>query len=143
MPLYRSPSGVTKMHPMQARNGYADAESLGVESKTRVWVGGNDSRARRAIESLVGSAQRPATGPIDVAIITPSSDDEAVYFAQKLVDRLSLDAFLWIIEQRVRPSGSSAIAPWLTELGFCRGERVGIDDAFVAIAFQLERDSEI
>ena len=120
----------------------ADAKSLRVGSESRVWIGGHDDRARRVIESLVAPAERPATGPIDVAVITPKSADEAVYFAAKLVKRLSPDSVVWVVVSSDESGPSSAIATGLAELGLVASERVAIDDAFLAVGFQARRHND-
>ena len=124
---------------MHVPSEHADAKSLRVGSQSRVWVGGHDARARRVIESLVALAERPATGAIDVAVITPKSADEAVYFAAKLVKRLSPDSVVWVVVSSGETGPSSAIVTGLAELGLVASGRVAIDDAFLAVGFETLR----
>ena len=127
---------------MQASSEHADAKTLRIDSESRVWIGGHDARARRVIESLVASAQRPPTGPIDVAVITPTSAAEAAYFAGKLANRLSRDSFVWVVVASDEAGPSSEIAAGLAALGLVGSERVVIDDAFVALGFQPQRHGD-
>lgn len=68
-----------------------------VRSASRVWIGGHDRAARRIAGSWLGHQPHPPTGPIDVAVITPKSIQEAIYFAEKLRDRLRPAGVLWIM----------------------------------------------
>ena len=124
---------------MHVPSEHADAKSLRVGSESRVWVGGHDARARRVIELLVAPAERPPTGPIDVAIITPKSADEAGYFAAKLVERLSPVSVVWVVVSSDESGPLSAITTGLAELGLVASERVTINDAFLAAGFQTRR----
>ena len=72
-------------------------ESWGIAPASRIWVGGNNVAARREIELLLGDLARPPTGEIDRAFVSPSTTDEAVYFARKLRPRLDPDSSVWIV----------------------------------------------
>lgn len=63
----------------------------------RIWIGGNGVEARRALEKRLAGATRPPIGRLDVAFITPLSADEAVYFSNKLHDRLLDTGELWVV----------------------------------------------
>lgn len=73
------------------------AERWGLRPGSRVWLGGNNVAARGYAETLLPDVVRPPEGPLDVALITPSTADEAVYFAQKLLPRLSAEGRIWIV----------------------------------------------
>ena len=67
------------------------------EPGARVWLGGHDLHTRRIVEKHLAGAVRPPTGPIDAALIAPKTDDEALYFACKLRNRVVARGILWII----------------------------------------------
>lgn len=73
------------------------AAQWGVTTTTRVWIGGQDLDARREVEDRLVGVVRPATGPIDLAFVTPLTVDEALYFASKLRPRLAPSGAVWIV----------------------------------------------
>ena len=70
---------------------------LDLRPGTRVWVGGNDLAAKRALDPFLVRTVRPPSGPIDAAFIAPLSDDEAWYFARKILPRLATDGAIWVV----------------------------------------------
>lgn len=72
-------------------------ESLGLRPDLRIWVGGNNTDARREIETYLLETARPPTGPLDAAFITPDTSEEAVYFAAKLRPRLTPNAHVCVV----------------------------------------------
>ena len=70
---------------------------LDLRPGTRVWVGGNDVAAKRALEPFLHQTVRPPSGPIDAAFIAPLSNDEAIYFARKIERRLATDGAIWVV----------------------------------------------
>jgi len=83
----------------------------------RVWVGGHDIDAKRAIESLVAGCARPPAGPIEAAFVAPLDEDEALYFAAKVRPRLVDGGQLWIAGH-----AADRLAGPLLEIGY-RAER--------------------
>lgn len=69
----------------------------GIRPGLRVWVGGHNVDARRAIEAHLAGAIRPPAGPIELGLIAPLSIDEALYFADKLRSRLAPKGGVWIV----------------------------------------------
>lgn len=67
---------------------------------TRTWLGGHDLTARREVHNRLKATIELVSGSIDVAIITPLSTDEAVYFAQKVAGRLQDQGPIWISRPR-------------------------------------------
>ena len=83
--------------PQREQTPMTTIETWGITPASRIWVGGNNVSARREIELLLGELERPPTGVIDRAFISPSTTDEAVYFARKLRPRLAPDSSVWIV----------------------------------------------
>lgn len=63
----------------------------------RVWVGGNDSRAKQTLLAALGNTTKPPSGSIDAAFVAAASADEAAYFAYKLKPRLVPSGLLLLI----------------------------------------------
>jgi hypothetical protein len=115
----------------------ASSNPWSLASSGLVWVGGRDLVARRAVESCLPPVQRPPTGPLDAAFITPASLDEALYFAGKVAERMRPTGSVWIVvgavdeaygelEQLMRsngwaPASSLELEPQLRCHGFVRG----------------------
>ena len=89
------------------------ADWLGIHPTTRVWVGGRSRAARPLIERLVGEALRPTSGPIDVAILLPTSLDEVGYFAAKLRLRMEAGGRLWVVHGRPTAQAAGGDPPAL------------------------------
>lgn len=85
------------MPPIPQRDPPTTHELLNITTDTRVWVAGHDADAKRSIERLVTDTARPTTGSIDVAVITPLTLEEAIYFAGKIKRRLSSDGCVWVV----------------------------------------------
>lgn len=83
--------------PQREQTPTTTVESWGITPTSKIWVGGNNVEARREIELLVGHLERPPTGQIDIAFVSPSTTDEAVYFARKLRPRLTPGSSVWIV----------------------------------------------
>lgn len=92
------------------------AESLGLRTGLRIWVGGNNTDARREIERYLSETTRPPTGPLDSAFITPVTSEEAAYFAAKLKPRLTPDARVWVVVLRPENSVAQSATDPLSEL---------------------------
>lgn len=70
----------------------------------RIWFGGNNVATRRLVTPLLIGTARPTEGPLDAAIITPLTWDEACYFLEKLRPRLVPNGTAWIVEPTATPS---------------------------------------
>lgn len=115
---------------------------------TRLWLGGHFAAARRLLELDVKGLPRPATGPIDIAMITPVSVDEAVYFAIKLASRLEAGGSVWIVvrdKNQHASDGSSMIDDQqllqaMAGSGFePRGGTVDLAVGLKAVGFELKQ----
>ncbi len=62
----------------------------------RVWVGGHDEPIRRQVNDALGMVARPPTGPLDVAFVTPATQEECAYFLLKALARLSPAGRVWV-----------------------------------------------
>lgn len=71
-------------------------ESLRPPKDARLWIGGHNTLLRGQLDQELKSNPRPPTGPIDLAIITPLTTDEALYFAAKVKPRLPRGGTIWI-----------------------------------------------
>jgi len=77
---------------------YRDVQArLGVRPGVRVWVGGHNLEAKRAVASFLTGTVRAPDGPWDLAFITPEAPDEADYFLGKLAGRLPPGAKAWVV----------------------------------------------
>jgi hypothetical protein len=123
-------------------------EAWGLAPGKRVWVGGGNASAHREVESLLlADIERPPTGPIDLAILTPQSTDEAVYFARKLRPRLRPHAPLWIVfpkrgnphEQEFTGNLDEMIIAFF-ELGFSEAMRAAVGEDYSSTAFRMGDD---
>lgn len=72
-----------------------------IDAGARVWVGGHERTIRALIEPMLAGAQRPPSGVIDAAFVTPQTADELAYFAGKLRDRLAPGGALWAVVRRL------------------------------------------
>ncbi len=106
----------------------------------RVWLGGHLLEAKRVIESSLSQTSRPATGPIDVAIITPDTTDEAGYFADKLRPRLVPGATLWVLFPANLPENESPqnFIRVMDRSGFVEKGKVSIRESYIAFGFILK-----
>lgn len=73
------------------------SKRLGLRPGSRVWVGGHNLAAKRAIVPFLVEAARPPTGPLDAVFIASDTPEEADYFLHKLARRLPTDGTAWII----------------------------------------------
>ncbi len=71
-------------------------ESLRPPKDARLWIGGHNTLLRGQLDQQLKDNPRPPTGPIDLAIITPLTTDEALYFAAKVKPRLQCGGTIWI-----------------------------------------------
>ncbi len=70
---------------------------LGINNDDRVWIGGHQLEAKKLATTICVGITKPPTGPLDAAIITPITSEEAAYFATKLQSRLISGGNIWII----------------------------------------------
>ncbi len=86
------------------------SKQLGLRPGVRVWVGGHDMAAKRAVAPFLSEASRPPTGPLDAAFIAAGSPEEADYFLHKLARRLPPGATAWIIARtNVHAAGDQTV----------------------------------
>jgi hypothetical protein len=118
-------------------------ERWGLTPGRRIWVGGHNTSARAAIESLLAGMERPAEGPIDIGFITPATAGEAVHFAGKLRPRLGESGTVWIIYPlpRAMPAGSASFSideavVGLFELGFTEIGQAPVNNELVSSGFR-------
>jgi len=118
-------------------------EAWGLSPGKRIWIGGHNANAHRQVESLIAiECERPPTGPLDLAIVTPHSTDEAVYFARKLRSRLDAGAAIWIVfpkfgttQEREFTGNFDEMAIALYELGFKESARAPVGESYTSTGF--------
>jgi len=129
--------------------------AFGIAKYARIWVGGGDSKVRQAIHRGIKRKTVSSSEPIDVAILTPQTPDEAAYFAAKVVNRLSDAGRIWIALPSTTPQGLSVhtgndgailLAPEpyvaaMRSVGFTPSDRVRVADEVRAYAFDRSPDA--
>ncbi len=108
-----------------------------------LWVGGNNVHARGEVEALLPpDTERPPAGPIELAVVTPQSADEAVYFAKKLRFRLERGSRLWVVFPKFGTpregefSGNlDEMAIALFELGFTESRRASVGEEYTSTGY--------
>ena len=108
----------------------------------RVWVGGHDTAAKRAIEPMVSGAIRPHSGPVDAVFICPRTADEATYFATKLRPRLRTGGAVWIVFGRDSEATSEdldrrieSVKKEMASVGLIGCSRLPVGNRAVALGF--------
>jgi hypothetical protein len=115
-------------------------ELLRLTPKSRLWIGGHEVRVRRAIEREMIQCDRPSAGPIDVLLITPISAEEAAYFAEKHLERLSESGMLVLATASTegnssRPSLQVQASAALEERGWNPSEQLQFDGGISLTVF--------
>lgn len=133
--------------PLRDRTTLTAIEAWDISSGTRVWIGGNNTDARREIEQIAGEAARPPTGELDRAFLAPSTADEAVYFARKLRPRMTAEATLWVVypkrgsEKEGLFSGSiEDLGVPMFELDFAEKGIATLGEHYTSLGFQIDRE---
>ena len=105
----------------------------------RSWVCGNCMEAKRAIAPCLSPSSRPAQGPIDVAIITPESTEEALYFVNKLRTRLDQEAIAWVVLsgkiEQFESKQQFSLA--MEQSGWVEINKISVNDSFFAVGYAL------
>lgn len=76
--------------PVRIRGSWDRLPSERISADQRIWVAGHNRSVRRRLEPLLSEAERPATGPIDLALVVPETSEEWGYFSAKILPRLAL-----------------------------------------------------
>lgn len=81
-----------------------------IPQDARLWIGGQNRASRRIVERALSLPRVLPNGPLDGAILTPLTAEEAVYFASKLLPRLTPEATVWVVcaSESASPGTSSA-----------------------------------
>jgi hypothetical protein len=120
--------------------GHSESEwVLGSMAGRRVWIGGNNRDARRSVEKRMADfdVHRSPTGPLDLAIITPGSVDEAVYFLEKLRERLTDKSRVWVVHESFGDSSSDDWVRAAQRAGFQDGATNKLDNRWSALELIL------
>ncbi|GIK17521.1 MAG: hypothetical protein BroJett003_24850 [Planctomycetota bacterium] len=99
------------------------ADRLRCGAGARAWVAGHARRVKAAVEAALVGGERPIEGPVDLAVLTPETLDEAMYFAQKVAPRLTPSGVLIVIWENSTdsPSGGTLDETTLDRLLHDRG----------------------
>lgn len=106
------------------------ADGLGCGAGARAWVAGHARRVKAAVEAALIGLNRPAEGSVDIAVLTPETLDEAVYFAQKVAARLTPSGVLIVIWENSAESPSGGNLDETTLDGMLRDRGFTGFDAF-------------
>lgn len=131
--------------PQRDQSPITALEAWRVAPQRRIWVGGNNVNARREIELLIGEAQRPPEGELDVALVAPLTADEALYFTRKIRSRLVPGGAAWIVyPKRGTPAEAEFTGNFddlvvaFFELGFVEAGVAGVSDLYTSTGFRFE-----
>lgn len=124
----------------------ASLQTLGVADGGRVWIGGHNLAARRAVETVLVGVTCPPEGPIDRAFITPQSVGEGVHFAVKLRPRLVADGVIWVVVPRRGDAPEAGFSGTRDELilamferGFEERRSMVVDEIYRCLGFAVDR----
>lgn len=120
-------------------------EAWSIRPGLRAWVAGHNAEAKQRVEAQLAGVDRPAEGPVDLAVIAPSTVDEGAYFGGKIRRRLSLGASLWIVYPNPRShrvheflGDIEDVVVRLFESGFHERGKVAVDDDYAAMGFTFD-----
>ncbi|MCH9034380.1 MAG: hypothetical protein IID42_07730 [Planctomycetes bacterium] len=121
----------------------ATALDWGIESDSRVWIGGHCQGAKRIVVAALIHAARPPEGPIDAGFLAPLTMDECSYFAAKIRPRLVRGRGIWVVYARGDSSHPGEFQGSLGELqiafsglGFCNCTQVSLGKDYVSAGFR-------
>jgi len=132
--------------PQRDQTPITTLEAWGITPGSRIWIGGNNTEARREVEIVAGDALRPPTGEIDRGFIAPLSVEECVYFARKIRLRLVADGSIWVVYPKRGSSRESEFSGSFEnmvvgffELGFTESGHANLTGEFTSTGFRLEQ----
>ena len=119
-------------------------QALGITSAMSVWIGGHQIEAKRAIEPYLLPTTRPATGPIDVAFITPETPEEAVYFTDKIAPRLVQNAMIWVIDSidPLQHDTHQTLLSTMNKSNYVETKKVKLSESFIATGFSVSSSQQ-
>lgn len=115
----------------------------GMDSHSRVWIGGHCQGAKRVVVAALIHAARPPEGPIDAGFLAPLSVDECAYFAAKIHPRLVSGGGIWVVYAKADSSRQGEFQGSLRELetvffalGFCNCTKESLGTDYVSVEFR-------
>lgn len=115
----------------------------GIQSDSRVWIGGHCQGAKRIVVAALIHAVRPPEGPIDAAFLAPLTVDECVYFAAKIRPRLVRGGGIWVVYAQGDYSHQGEFQGSLPELetafsglGFCKCNKTSLANDYLSAEFR-------
>ena len=121
----------------------ATALDWGIESDSRVWIGGHCQGAKRIVVAALIHAARPPEGPIDAGFLAPLTMDECSYFAAKIRPRLVRGGSIWVVYAQGDPSPQGEFQGSLRELqvvfsglGFCHCTKISLGKDYLSAGFR-------
>lgn len=119
------------------------ARAWGIDSDSRVWIGGHCQRAKRIVVAALIHAARPPEGPIDAGFLAPLTVDECAYFAAKIRPRLMRGGGIWVVYAQGDSSLQGEFQGSLRELeiafsrlGFCNCTQVSLGKDYLSAGFR-------
>ncbi len=119
------------------------ARDWGIESDSRVWIGGHCQGAKRIVVAALIHAHRPPEGPIDAGFLAPLTVDECSYFAAKIRPRLVRDGGIWVVYAQGDSSHQGEFQGSLREIeiafskfGFCNCAKMSLEKDYFSAEFR-------
>lgn len=117
----------------------------GIESDSRVWIGGHCQGAKRIIVAALIHAARPPEGPIDAGFLAPLTVDECSYFAAKIRPRLVRGGGIWVVYAHGDSACQGEFQGSLPELetafsvfGFCNCAKTSFGKDYLSAEFRSD-----
>ena len=115
----------------------------GIDSDSRVWIGGHCQGAKRIVVAALIHAARPPEGPIDAGFLAPLTVDECSYFAAKIRPRLVSGGGIWVVYAQADSPPQGEFQGSLRELetafsvlGFCNCTKKRLGGNYVSVEFR-------
>ena len=115
----------------------------GIDSDSRVWIGGHCQGAKRIVVAALIHAARPPEGPIDAGFLAPLTVDECSYFAAKICPRLVPGGPIWVVyakadtpAQREFQGSLAELQIAFSELGFSNYTKISLGRDYRSAGFR-------
>lgn len=115
----------------------------GIDSDSRVWIGGHCQGAKRIVVAALIHAARPPEGPIDAGFLAPLTMDECSYFAAKIRPRLVCGGGIWVVYAQADTPPQGEFQGSLRELqvvfsglGFCHCTKISLGKDYLSAGFR-------
>lgn len=107
----------------------------------RVWIAGHNRRAKAAAIAEFGKPAAERAREIDLAVLAPQNPAEAIYFAEKIADRLATDARMIVVIEASPAESDHAgridqMAKTLTPLAWQAAGQTRLGQTHLALEFR-------